>query len=204
MTDKPVIIKKEEHKPVIAKKEESLIDEEKQRLLELSQISLWLDNYDDIFSDFDSRSYNQRALSDDFLYEAKKVSKEKASGKIELKLLVPERIRNVNHENIIKKRLRESFKLRVDALTKEKNEIIKKGIFFLLAGFFLMIASTYILFAYSDKNLFISFLITLFEPASWFLFWEGLSQILTESKQKKPDFDFYDKMSKCEIKFFQF
>ena len=35
---------------------------EKQKLLEISEISLLLDSYDDIFSDFDQRPYAQRAL----------------------------------------------------------------------------------------------------------------------------------------------
>ena len=39
-------------------------------------VSLWLDNYDNIFSDFDPRSYAHRELSDDFLIEAKKVTHE--------------------------------------------------------------------------------------------------------------------------------
>ena len=45
-------------------------------LLEKTQISLWLDDYADIFSDFDPRPFSQRALSDDFLNEAKKVVRE--------------------------------------------------------------------------------------------------------------------------------
>ena len=53
----------------IFKKEMS--DEEKQKILEMSEISLILDTYDDMFSSFDPRPYSQRALSEDFLSEAK-------------------------------------------------------------------------------------------------------------------------------------
>ena len=35
-------------------------------------ISIVLDSYDDLFSDFDPRPYRIRALSDDFLLECKK------------------------------------------------------------------------------------------------------------------------------------
>lgn len=35
-------------------------------------ISLWIDSYDDIFSDFDPRHFSLRNISDDFLYEVKK------------------------------------------------------------------------------------------------------------------------------------
>lgn len=50
--------------------------EETEKILEMSEISIWLDNYDDIFSDFDPRPYSQRSLSDDFLAEAKKIEHE--------------------------------------------------------------------------------------------------------------------------------
>ena len=53
---------------------------EQTALLKKSEISLSLDNYDDIFSDFDPRPFSQRALSDDFLIEAKKASRDKVSG----------------------------------------------------------------------------------------------------------------------------
>jgi len=35
----------------------------KKKLLQLSEISLIIDTYDDIFSDFDPRPYSQRALA---------------------------------------------------------------------------------------------------------------------------------------------
>jgi hypothetical protein len=35
----------------------------------MSEISLWLDNYDDIYSDFDSRHFLKRRISEDFLHE---------------------------------------------------------------------------------------------------------------------------------------
>ena len=60
----------------------------KKKLLQLSEISLIIDTYDDIFSDFDPRPYSQRALSDDFLLEARKASKDKVSGTFELNFLV--------------------------------------------------------------------------------------------------------------------
>ena len=43
----------------------------------LRDISIWLETYDDIFSDFDPKAYSERVLSDDFLVEIRKVSYEK-------------------------------------------------------------------------------------------------------------------------------
>ncbi len=50
-------------------------------LLNKARLSIWLDIYDDIFSDFDSRPFHERALSDDFIHEAKKMAKEKPGDK---------------------------------------------------------------------------------------------------------------------------
>ena len=78
-------------------------------LLAESEISLILDSYDDIFSDFDPRHFSERALSDDFLIEAKKAARDKA-GVYELRFLVPKQQRNFEHEHLIRMRLKEHFK----------------------------------------------------------------------------------------------
>ena len=173
----------------------------KQKLLELSKISLWVDNYNDIFSDFDSRSYEQRALSDDFLLEAKKASRDKVSGTIELNLLVPKRKRNSHHKLTIKKRLRDHFKKYHAHFKKEINKVIQQGAAFLVLGTILMLISTFILFEHSNSSLILDFLVVILQPAGWFLFWEGLNLIIFESKHKRPELDFYRKMSSCEVHF---
>lgn len=47
------------------------------RLIPSQNISIWLDTYDDIFSDFDYRQFSEKALSDDFLTELQKMYREK-------------------------------------------------------------------------------------------------------------------------------
>ena len=80
---------------------------EKQQLLKMSEISLIIDTYDDIFSDFDPRPFDQRTISDDFLFEIKRASKEKPSGVIELKFMMPEKLRKPEQEVLIRKGIRE-------------------------------------------------------------------------------------------------
>jgi len=179
------------------------IEDAKKKIVQMSQISLGLDGYDDIFSDFDPRPYSQRALSDDFLIEAKKASIDKFSGTIELKFLVPKDKRSLAKEFIIKRRLREHFKRHFFLLEKETKDFLKLGWTFILCGLIVMFIASYILFYYKS-TLILSFLIVLLEPAGWFLFWEGSHIILFESKEKKPDFEFYKKMSKCEITFLSY
>lgn len=192
--------KKEQRK----KEEDKEINESKMHdLLKKSEISLWLDTYDDIFSDFDPRPYFQRILSDDFLFEAKKASRDTKSG-IELKFLIAKDMRNAEKEALIKKRLHEHFKKHLLELQKEVSGIIRGGVLFVLAGIILMFIATFILIKYPEKNIFPTFLVVLLEPAGWFLLWEGLNQIIFKSSQESPDLKFYEKMSKCEIGFFDY
>lgn len=179
-------------------------EEHKQRLQKMSTVSLWLEGYDDIFSDFDQRPTSQRALSDDFLYEAKKASRDKASGKIELNLLLEECKRNKYKENVIKKRLRDHFNKHFGMLRKEMDSVIKKGLIFVFLGVLTMLSAAFILFEYPEGSFVTSFLIVLLEPAGWFLFWEGLHLIVFDQKKIRPDMDFYEKMSKCEIYFLSY
>jgi len=68
---------------------------------ELRDIGIWLDDYKDIFSDFDPRPYAERALSDDFISELKKVCDESEFKVKILNLLMPEKIMERKTEEII-------------------------------------------------------------------------------------------------------
>jgi hypothetical protein len=181
--------------------EPPISEKEKTELLKQSEISLILDTYDDIFSDFDPRPYSERALSDDFLIEAKKAMKDKPSGIVELKFLIPTHERDLINEVLIKKRLREHFKKHINLIGNERKKARKKGAILAFVGMILMFLASFIILKYSDKQLLFSFLITLLEPASWFLFWEGLNYAIFESRSLNPDLEFYKRMSKCEISF---
>jgi hypothetical protein len=187
-----------------SKAEKTEAEPEWQKLVELAQISLILDNYDDIFSDFDPRPFSQRALSDDFLLEAKKASVDKPSGQIELKFMIPASERNSGIEATIKKRLREHFKRHAEQLQQEYKKFVRQGIHFVSIGMGFMVLTAIILYMNKKGNFIANFMIILLEPASWFLFWEGMRQVIFESKEKKPHVEFYEKMSTCEIKFMSY
>lgn len=175
---------------------------EKEKLLSISEISLWLDTYDDIFSDFDPRPYSERALSVDFLDEVKRASRERASGILELKLLIPKDMRNSEKESSIKKRLHEHFKKHHAILKKEKKKIVKTSIFTCLIGFTMMAFAS--LLRTLHPTVFNSILMVLFEPAGWFAVWFSLDRIFYLVKGKRPDLEFYGKMSKSGISFISY
>ena len=163
-------------------------------------ISLILDSYDDIFSDFDPRAYNVRALSDDFLLECKKATVDK-SQKIELRLLVPKKDRKYSDEAKIKKRLKEHFKKHFKEKEKEIQKIRAAGIFWFFLGAILMTFSVFLL---KYQGFLFRFLFTIAEPAGWFFFWEGLNKIFRDVKEKKPDYNFYKKLSNSDIYFLDY
>ncbi len=163
-------------------------------------ISLILDSYDDIFSDFDPRPYNIKALSDDFLLECKKASVDKDK-ELELRFLVPRNKRKTNEEYEIRKRLRNHFQKHFKEKENEIRGIKKNGLIWFFLGAIVMFAST---FFYELTGLLFKFLFITSQPAGWFFFWEGLGKIFIESKKKKPDYNFYRKMSKAKIYFLDY
>jgi hypothetical protein len=185
---------------VTVKVEPLVSDEEKLRLLQMSEISLWLDGYDDIFSDFDPRQYSERSLSDDFLREAQKAAREKVSGVIDLKFLIPAAKRDVKLEDVIKKRLHEHFKKHHQSLEGEVRRLRVRGIMWAFLGMFLMMVSTFIRMK-SPMDFGYQFLVVVFEPGGWFVTWFGLDQIFYAAGGKKAELEFYGKMSKCVIHF---
>lgn len=165
-------------------------------------ISLVLNSYNDLFSDFDPRSYDERALSDDFLYECKKAARDKEN-KVELRFLLPKSKRNSRDEVKIKQRLKSHFHRHYKSLEKEIRTIKLKGFMWFILGAIIMVFGTF-LYNLRGENYFYTFLFILTEPAGWYFFWEGLNKVFLESHSKKPDFLFYKKMAFVNISFLDY
>src|SRR3989344_4078486 len=187
----------------MVKENDGILEEEERTktLLSKAEISVLLDNYDDIFSDFDPRPFVYRALSDDLLFEAKKAVKS-ADGKKEsfdLSFMIPKNQRNFEHELLIKRRLREHFRKHALLLGEEIHRIKYKGIFMAIAGIVMIMIASF-LFSLEDIWI-IHLLIVILEPAGWFTAWTGLDEIYYKGREIKPDLEFYSKMTRCEISF---
>jgi hypothetical protein len=171
----------------------------KQKILEMSEISLILDSYDDIFSDFDPRPFSQRALSDDLLLEAKRAARDKIEG-MELKFLIPHNKRSLETENMVKKRLHEHFRKHHDIIQDEIKKTVNSGIFLVVLGMILMSSAAFISHFLGYSFLW-GLLVIVFEPAGWFTVWTGFDRIFNYAKSKSQDLGFYRKMTKAEISF---
>jgi hypothetical protein len=161
---------------------------------------MWIDRYDDIFSDFDPRPYGERTLSDDFLNESRKMFKEKKFGKFELRILVPQNVRNLNEEAIIVKRLKRYFKTTERQEKKKISQTIKFGIYITVIGFILMLIATFIMHL-KKVNFFLDFLVILFEPAGWFAVWYGLDQIFYTASKNRKNYYFFRKIANADVVF---
>ena len=168
--------------------------------LRQGNISLILDSYNDLFSDFDPRDYDERGVSDDFVAECKNAVRDKKEG-FELRLLVPKRKRNRSDEAKIKKRVKEFFQHRFEDQEKELLELRREGSAWFILGacamFFAAILST-------QKGLGFNFLRVLTEPAGWFLMWSGLDKIFIAPSKEKDTHNFYHRMVKAEVNFFSY
>lgn len=163
-------------------------------------ITLWIDSYSDIFSDFDPRPFSERAISDDFISQVKRVSRETADKVEILKLLVPEGTQKEEHERIIKKRLQSYFYNFCTQLRMEIRKIRNRGLVFTFLGVGLMIAASYIVFL-NLSSFSYKLILTLCEPGGWFLFWTGLDLIISISWNKQTELLFYTRMENVHVEF---
>lgn len=178
-------------------------EQEKQRLLQMSEVSLILDTYDDIFSDFDPRPYSVRTLSEDFLSEVKRRGTGRMPKDIELTFLIPRKLKDTKQESVIEKRLHNYFQRHYDLIRREIRGIKEKGGLIVLAGAITGVFAA-ALYPFHTDNFLMTLAIVILEPASWFTMWTGLEDIFHTSKQRKPDLEFYRMMSKCKIDFLSY
>lgn len=184
---------------------------EKEVHLREGNISLILDSYDDIFSDFDPRPYAEKALSDDFLTECRKAARDKDEFELELRLLVPKQKRDFAEETKIKHRLKTHFHKHFLEKEREVRSIKLAGLKWFGAGAVFMLVSAYLyahaetgFFTLTSKDFLFNLLVVFFEPAGWFSVWTGLDQIFFGAKEKQPELAFYRKMVGVHIEFYEY
>jgi hypothetical protein len=165
-------------------------------------LSLWLDDYDDIFSDFDPRPFGQRALSEDFLAEARRAVRDRREGIPELRILVPAPARNAADEATIRKRLREHFRKHADRLGRARRRTAWTGLAIAAAGFGVMTASA--LLRGRPDAFWRTLLHVLLEPSGWFAVWFGLDQLVYGTREVRREHAFYRKMAKADVVFVTF
>jgi hypothetical protein len=165
-----------------------------------SPIRVSLNDYDELFSDFDGRSLNERLVSDDFLQELRRACLDRASEGLTLLLSLPRRARKAPVERVVRERLREHLSRQRRRLEERLGRDRALGGRLLALGVLLMFGAAWLHHA-SAGSFAASFVIVLLEPAGWFTFWEGLSLLLFRARDAGPELAFYRKVGGAQIRF---
>lgn len=160
----------------------------------IQRADIALDNYDDLFSDFDMSPYNKRLLSEDFLLELQSRYAFAKGGKFLINFTVPKAVRSKKTEAVIKRRVLDYFRKRTKKFKELKKEKTRQGGLRILLG---SIFSAFLLFipALNDPPL-----ITIYSVFIWYLIWSGLEQVLGPFKFKS-EANLAKKLLKAEYNF---
>jgi hypothetical protein len=166
----------------------------------MSDIKLWLDSYDDIYSDFDSRHYLKRRISEDFLYELRNELAYIKTSVNHIILLLPQSKRNTISEEIIAKGLSDYFKTQYAFHKKKCANKLKQGVLLFIIGFIIMLLNSLFSFNYKETFLII-FLRILLEPAGWFLLWAAFDFLYYDFAKIKTVRNSFQLLSNVKIMF---
>jgi hypothetical protein len=162
----------------------------------LQRVDMALDVYDDLFSDFDPSPYHTRLLSEDFLSELRRRYISTGENDIVVNFTMPEALRNDKTESLIKRRIKDHFKMRVRAIKQKAREKADNGIIRLAGGILLSIA----LFMIPELDTVP--LLTIFSVLIWYSIWSGLENVLEASTSLGRKKAFAEKFMRADYIFF--
>jgi hypothetical protein len=166
----------------------------------MAEINLWLDSYDDIYSDFDSRHYLKRRISEDFLHELRTEMKYKKDHASDMVLLLPPEQRNETTEKIIAGSLPDFFKNRFQFFREKCRMKLNNGILLFATGVIIMLLNTWVSYR-SPASFPILFLKVVLEPAGWFLIWAAFDFIFYDFAELNKEKTFYRQLSETHVHF---
>ncbi len=167
----------------------------------LREITIMLDTYDDIFSDFDPRPYQERQLSEDFLKEIQRRYMEDKKGRFEVRFTIPAAERDVNEEALIKRRLREHFAF-MGAREKELIRATKmRGYLYILVGTLVLLGDVTAFFVLNETSLLYQILSIMLVPAGWYGTFTGIGKVVDEPFEAAEQKKVFEKFEKAAFIF---
>jgi len=176
-------------------------DKIKQRLDDINAISIAIDTYDDIFSDFDPRDISQRDLSEDFIIELTRRHRQDIKGKYDVVLVAPKSIEDPAAEKKIISRLNRYFHQRYRRYAKSISELRLRGSIYIALGMALLMTLALLTYYKKLDTLMLEVIGIVFMPLGWFGIWEGFSKIIDLPFKLESDTQVYRKLSKAAYKF---
>lgn len=165
-------------------------------------IEIALDNYDDIFSDFDIRDYRSRAISRDFFEEILLRMKDVSvcPERVEIILTIPKKEREKKVEKIISKRIRRFFEKKAAKVSLKRREATTKGVLFILVGVLFLLLSSFAGY-FLESNLATYVVVDFLFLPSWFFTWNGLEKLIYTRERLKKIEEKYKCLEKANITF---
>ena len=173
----------------------------KKTVKKLKHISIVIDTWDDIFSDFDPSPLNERTLSEDFLIELQKRYKTNKKGQFEITILAPKTLQKDDAGKKVVGRLKKHFrtltKQRIDDINKSK----LKGGYFIIFGIIFLAIITILNYFKMYSDILVETIGIIFIPIGWFGIWEGFGKIVDPSPILMSEEKFYKKMADATYQF---
>jgi len=176
-------------------------DKIKQRLDDINAISIAIDTYDDIFSDFDPRDISQRDLSEDFIIELTRRHRQDIKGKYDVVLVAPKSIEDPAAEKKITSRLNRYFHQKYSRYIMAIREIRMRGLAYIASGMAILIVLALLTYYKKLDTLTLEIVGIVFMPLGWFGIWEGFSKIVDIPFKLESDTRAYKKFSRASYKF---
>ena len=174
---------------------------EEQKMKGIREISIVIDDWDDIFSDFDPRPLEERAFSEDFIFELKKRYRETKTGRILISICVPLTFKDEKSEKIVIQRLKREFKREGLHRRKIILEIRMRGGVFVTLGICFLSVLTMLKYFQVLSPLSTDLVAIILMPLGWFGIWEGLSKIVDTSPKFIQEQIFFEKLGRAEYNF---
>ena len=180
------------------------IKDQMQYISDIKEVSVAIDRWDDIFSDFDPSPISKRTLSEDFIIELQRRYKQTKRGSYAITIFAPKSLADEKFEQKVAQRLKQDFKFRALLAKKSLGRIRIRGAIFVVFGIFCL--GTLILLTYSRRfsELALELIGIVLMPLGWFGIWEGFSKIVDTSFGLKRDEDLFTKLSKASYNFKHF
>jgi hypothetical protein len=172
-----------------------------EHIKDIQDITIAIDSWDDVFSDFDPSPIDRRILSGDFLSELKKRYRETQRGDFIITIYAPASLKDETTERLVNKRLKQFFKFRHLFFQKEIATAVRRGTLFVLGGIASLSFLTMLTYFHVLDKLALEMIAIILMPLGWFGIWEGFSRIIEPAPLIKLDEELFAKLSKAALKF---